>query len=165
MYNTSVRRRRKRRTSKTTSISLFTVCLLEVSLWLIRRKKKDTPLTHPRRISQTIFWIAILSSASANFDNNQARQYLLREQSNHTQSLILKNDWTASLKQFQENLLHSSRYLVRKLQEKTFTTTTNIHRKALSKKSPTQDQSNLLLFDCPIDSLESPKKRKKDLRR
>ena len=151
------RRRRKR---KSTSISLFAICLLEVRWYHSHeihknRKDKETSrfLKNETRIRQTIFWIAILSSASATSDINQTRQYLLREQSNHTQSLILKNDWTESLKQFLEPD-QKPYYLLEKL-------LVIENRKELFIPQ-TQFQSKLqLLFDYLIGTLVVPKKKRK----
>ena len=114
----------------------------------VRRRKNEKT----NRTKQTIFWIAILSSSSVS-DINQTRQYLLREQSNHTQSLILKTDWTESLKQFLEP--DQQYYLLEKLLV--------IQTGKEISIPQTQFQSKLqLLFDYLIGALvEVPKKKRK----
>lgn len=136
----SIRKRRRRRRSsnhnKVLSFSLFTVCLLE-----------------------TIFWIAILSSSTGTNDINIARQFLVREQSNHTQSLILKNDWIASLKQFQDNLHYiHQRLFVRKLQQEHIPNS-NPQRESVLNRDPKEKN-----FDhCTLIQVGTPGKKKKKL--
>lgn len=134
----SIRKRRRRSSNhnKVLSFSLFTVCLLE-----------------------TIFWIAILSSSTGTNDINIARQFLVREQSNHTQSLILKNDWIASLKQFQDNLHYiHQRLFVRKLQQEHIPNSNPQRESVLNR-----DRKEKNFDHCTLIQVGTPIKKKKKL--